>query len=131
VSALAALLRRPAEYGLAGMVAVVGPSVCGKSSLVRAGLIPILAREPDWSVLAPLLPGEDPVGSLALELAAEAVHLGRSWTLGEVRARLDHATGLSDLANELLVAASGPQRRRRLLLVVDQFEETLTRAAPP
>jgi TIR domain len=35
----------------------------------------------------------------------------------------------ADLADELLVAASGRHRRRRLLLVVDQFEETPTRAS--
>jgi ABC-type nitrate/sulfonate/bicarbonate transport system ATPase subunit len=27
---------------------VVGPSGCGKSSLVRAGLLPRMADEPDW-----------------------------------------------------------------------------------
>src|SRR5215475_6757593 len=48
---------RPAEGGL---VAVVGPSGCGKSSLVRAGLGPLLAAEPDWLVLPPLAPADDP-----------------------------------------------------------------------
>jgi WD40 repeat protein len=130
VAALAALLRSSAERAVGGIVTVVGPSGCGKSSLVRAGLLPAMAKEPGWSVLAPVLPGEDPVGALALELAAGAAHLGLPWSLGHVRAQLEDATGLAHLADELLVAASRQQRRRRLLLVVDQLEEMLTRASP-
>jgi Novel STAND NTPase 1/TIR domain len=130
IAALAALLRTPAERATGQIIAVVGPSGCGKSSLVRAGLLPVMAREPGWWVLSPVVPGEDPVGALARELAAEAVRLGRTWSVAEVRARLADAAGLADLADELLVAASGRQRRRRLLLVVDQFEETLTRTSP-
>src|SRR5262249_11490734 len=112
------------------IITVVGPSGCGKSSLVRAGLLPVMAQEPGWWVPAVVVPGEDPVGALARELAAEAARLGRPWTVGEVRARMAGAGGLAELADELLLAASGHQRRRRLLLVIDQFEETLTRASP-
>jgi Novel STAND NTPase 1/TIR domain len=130
VAALAALLRSPAEHAAGEIVTVVGPSGCGKSSLVRAGLVPAMAGEPGWWVLPPVVHGEDPVGALARELAAEAVRLGRAWTVEEVRARLAGVDGLAELGEELLVAASGRQRRRRLLLVVDQFEETLTRASP-
>ena len=112
------------------MITVVGPSGCGKSSLVRAGLLPAMAPEPGWWVLAPVVPGEDPVGALARELAAAAVAAGPGLVVEQVRARLEAPAGLADLADELLVAASGRQRRRRLLLVVDQFEEMLTRASP-
>jgi Novel STAND NTPase 1/TIR domain/WD domain, G-beta repeat len=130
IAALTALLRSPAEHTSGEVITVVGPSGCGKSSLVRAGLLPAMAREPGWLALAPVVPGEDPVGALARELATEAVRLGRSWTVDEVRARLAGAGGLAEVADELLVAASGRPRRRRLLLVVDQFEEMLTRASP-
>ncbi|MEX5632739.1 hypothetical protein [Parafrankia sp. FMc2] len=41
-----------------GLVVVVGPSGCGKSSLVAAGLGPVLAADPDWLVVAPVVPGE-------------------------------------------------------------------------
>ena len=115
---------------MVGVITVVGPSGCGKSSLVRAGLLPAMAREPGWAVLAPVLPGQDPVGALALELAAGAAQLSLPWSLEHVRAQLEDATGLARLADEFLVAASGQQRRRRLLLVVDQLEEVLTRASP-
>ena len=45
---LAKLLRSPAEQVGGAAVLVVGPSGCGKSSLVRAGLVPVMAGEPDW-----------------------------------------------------------------------------------
>ncbi|MBO1332681.1 AAA family ATPase [Streptomyces sp. VRA16 Mangrove soil] len=62
------LVRRlhPAVPGRAQrFVTVVGPSGSGKSSLVRAGLLPTLARRRGrWTVAAPFTPGADPVGSL-------------------------------------------------------------------
>ncbi|MFG2823286.1 AAA family ATPase [Kitasatospora sp. NPDC048365] len=51
-------------------VTVVGPSGSGKSSLVRAGLLPALARRRGrWSVAAPFSPGVGPVGTLQRRLA--------------------------------------------------------------
>ena len=55
-----------------GLLLVVGPSGCGKSSLVRAGLLPVMAFEPGWLTLPPVVPGADPVAALAGELAREA-----------------------------------------------------------
>jgi hypothetical protein len=128
VEALAGLLRSPAER-TGRVVLVVGPSGCGKSSLVRAGLVPVMAQEPGWWTLPPLVPGADPAAALARELAAGARELDLGWTVAQARDQLD-SSGLGALAEELLVAAPGPGRRRHLLLVVDQFEELLTQAAP-
>ncbi|MBX7555627.1 AAA family ATPase [Streptomyces sp. tea 10] len=51
-------------------VTVVGPSGSGKSSLVRAGLLPALARRRErWAVAAPFSPAVDPVGTLQRRLA--------------------------------------------------------------
>ncbi|MFD5704003.1 nSTAND1 domain-containing NTPase [Streptomyces lasiicapitis] len=59
-------------------VAVIGPSGSGKSSLVRAGLLPALAaRRGRWVVVPPFSPGADPVAGLASALAA-AVRGGRT-----------------------------------------------------
>jgi hypothetical protein len=66
---LAELLRSPAERTKGAALLVVGPSGCGKSSLVRAGLLPIMADEPGWWTLAPIVPGADPVAALVRELA--------------------------------------------------------------
>jgi Novel STAND NTPase 1/TIR domain len=125
VERLAGLVRSPAERAEQAVLLVVGPSGCGKSSLVRAGLVHVMADEPGWWTLAPMLPGADPVAALARELAAAAQRLGLDWTVAGVRRRLDD-DGLTGLADELLLAA----RARRLLVVVDQFEELLTQTPP-
>ncbi|MGB6161570.1 MAG: TIR domain-containing protein [Pseudonocardiaceae bacterium] len=121
---LAELLRSPAEQAKAAVLLVVGPSGCGKSSLVRAGLLHVMAQEPGWWMLPPILPGTDPVAALARELAAAARDSGLDWTIDHVHHQLaEH--GLVRLADELLLAA----RARRLLVVVDQFEELLTQTS--
>lgn len=121
---LAGLLRSPAQQAEGAVLLVVGPSGCGKSSLVRAGLGPVMAEEPGWWVLPPILPGADPVTSLARELTAAARQADLDWTLARVRNQLDQGD-LAQLAEELLaIAPDGP--RRHLLVVVDQFEELLT-----
>ncbi|MGH3822526.1 MAG: TIR domain-containing protein [Pseudonocardiaceae bacterium] len=125
---LAGLLRSPAAQAKAAVLLVVGPSGCGKSSLVRAGLLHVMADEPEWQTLPPILPGTDPVAALAWELAAAAQRSGLNWTLDHVHDQLTEQ-GLARLAGTLLLAK--PDRpRRRLLIVVDQFEELLTQTGP-
>ncbi|MBV9031315.1 MAG: TIR domain-containing protein, partial [Pseudonocardiales bacterium] len=122
---LAELLRSAAG---GSALLVVGPSGCGKSSLVRAGLLPVMAEEPGWRVLAPMLPGADPVGALVRVLAGSARRIGLDWTVEQVGHRLDDG-GLTGVADELLLAdPGGPQQH--LLVVVDQVEELLTQSAP-
>ena len=121
-------LRSPAVHGDGPVLLVVGPSGCGKSSLVRAGLLPVMAGEPGWWTLAPIVPGADPVAALIRELAAAARRMGQGWTVAKVHQQLADG-GLTGLVDELLLAVpGGPQRR--LLVVVDQFEELLTQTAP-
>ncbi|MGH3824220.1 MAG: toll/interleukin-1 receptor domain-containing protein [Pseudonocardiaceae bacterium] len=125
VQQLARLLRSPAERAERAVLLVVGPSGCGKSSLVRAGLLHVMAEEPGWCTLPPILPGTDPMAALVRQLAAAAQQVGLVWTVADIQHRLDHG-GLAGLADELLLAA----RARRLLVVVDQFEELLTQTSP-
>jgi WD40 repeat protein len=127
VQELAALLRSPAQPA-AGVVLLVGPSGCGKSSLVRAGLVPVMADDPGWGTVAPILPGRDPVGGLVRELTSAARRLGLGWSVAQVRGRVEGGD-LVELVDEILLAAP-LSRRRRLLLVVDQFEELLTQTPP-
>jgi WD40 repeat protein len=129
VEALAGLLRSPAEQAGRSVLLVVGPSGCGKSSLLRAGLLPVAAEEPGWWTLAPFAPGAHPDAALTRELAVGARQVGLDWTLAQVRERLGEGR-LSELADELLLAAPGEVRRRHLLVVVDQLEELLTQATP-
>ena len=149
VRALADLLRSPALGAEGRLVAVVGPSGCGKSSLVRAGLVPAMLADPGWWALPPVLPGTDPVAALAGAFTECGRDLGLPWTVEEVARRLatgptgeptgeptgavapdpGSRPGLAMLAGEVLAAAP-VGHRNRLLIVIDQFEELLTRAAP-
>ncbi|HEV7450916.1 MAG TPA: toll/interleukin-1 receptor domain-containing protein, partial [Pseudonocardiaceae bacterium] len=123
VDDLVRLLRSLGKRGEGQIVVVVGPSGCGKSSLVRAGLLPAMADEPGWATLAPFVPGTDPVAALSQELAHDA----RS-TPSQIRQQLDEDNGLVLTVENLLRAGTSPPRRR-LLVVIDQFEEILTRSS--
>jgi hypothetical protein len=111
VEQLAGLVRSPAERAEGAVLLVVGPSEWGKSSLVRAGLLHVMAGEPGWRTLDPMVLGADPVAGLVRELAAAAQQLGLDWTVAGVGHRLDDG-GLRGLADELLLVA----RARRLLV---------------
>ncbi|HKR48300.1 MAG TPA: TIR domain-containing protein, partial [Pseudonocardiaceae bacterium] len=123
VNDLVRLLRSLGERGEGQIVVVVGPSGCGKSSLIRAGLVPAMADEPGWATLAPFVPSTDPVAALSQELA----HAARS-TPSQIRQYLDEDNGWFRTVEDLLLAGPSPPRRR-LLIVIDQFEEILTRSS--
>jgi WD40 repeat protein len=117
-------LRSPAERGVAEILTIVGPSGCGKSSLLRAGVLPRVAAEDYWLPLAPILPGTDPVGSLARALAALIRDRGIGVDVTGLRTDLQR-DGLRAVATDLLLAA-GVAVDCKVLLVIDQFEELLT-----
>jgi hypothetical protein len=59
------------ERGSPGLIMTLGASGSGKSSLVRAAVIPRLRRLEDrWIVVEPMRPGADPYGALAKSLFA-------------------------------------------------------------
>jgi WD40 repeat protein/DNA-binding SARP family transcriptional activator len=119
-------------------LAVLGASGSGKSSLVRAGLVPALRRgalpgADTWPVIV-VRPGHDPLGGLAAQLAGLAAHLGGSASpVGGAR-RPDPATLTARLragGRHLHELVEGLLRDRRgdgarLLVVVDQLEELFT-----
>jgi hypothetical protein len=99
-------------------VAIVGRSGCGKSSLVRAGLFPVLdageqlGRPP---LVAIMRPGHDPVNALADAVSHALAH--QHFDEGE------RADGSNP---QTLLRLLGDEARRRdvsYTLVVDQFEE--------
>lgn len=107
---------------------VIGSSGCGKSSLVRAGMIPSLhggymaGTGSSWRV-ALMRPGNDPIGNLAMALSESDI-LGQQAGISESSSVLTEVTlrrsnlGLVDCVR----LASLPQEDN-LLIVVDQFEE--------
>ncbi len=107
------------------LVLVIGPSGCGKSSLVRAGLAPHLAADPQWLVLPPLVPAArekaTALSSLASLLAVEGRRRGLAWRTDALVDALDDPGEITRLLEVLLDAAGA----RRLLLIVDQAEELL------
>src|SRR5438093_5995699 len=68
-------------------IPVVGASGSGKSSLVLAGLVPRLRRQPDWVIADPITPGSQPT----LALAATMIKAGARPTVKDLRARIESA----------------------------------------
>ncbi|MCC3772015.1 helix-turn-helix domain-containing protein, partial [Streptomyces sp. UNOC14_S4] len=125
-AALIAQLTR--HLGGAGPLLVVAPSGTGKSSLLRAGLIPALARgvlpAPGAGTWRPVLltPGEHPVGEL-LALLARATGAAHSELSG---AWADSPQRFAATVRDRTGQTTGATAPVRLALVVDQFEELFT-----
>ncbi len=105
-------------------LAVIGASGSGKSSLVRAGLIPSLRRSAlpgseTWTIDV-LTPRAHPLESLAARLLRVSPGGAMQRTLDELRT--DPRT--LHLATSLALADA--PREARLLWVIDQFEEVFT-----
>src|SRR5579871_4677520 len=109
-------------------LSVIGTSGSGKSSLVRAGLIPALqggfmaGAGSSWRI-ATFRPAGDPIGNLATALSDPTV-LGSDPELAATQRVLIEATlrrGTLGLVDAIRQAMLPPQHN--VLIVVDQFEE--------
>ncbi len=116
------LVQRLGESGeWSRFLAVVGPSGSGKSSLVKAGLIPAvwcgeLEGSEKWFVVE-MVPGSRPLDELEVALTRVA-----STQTGNLHEQLKRdAFGLIRAVNMTL-----PDDGSELLLVIDQFEEVFT-----
>src|SRR3989442_1201359 len=119
-----ALVSEDKSQPCARLLAVVGPSGSGKSSVVMAGLLPRLreGRLPgseQWAYLDPIVPGARPIEALTLALSE---HLPDK-SLKAIREDLedDAARGL-----HLLATRFAKRLGTKVLLFVDQFEELFT-----
>jgi hypothetical protein len=112
------------------VIAVVGPSGIGKSSFVRAGVVPALKRSgEDWKAYV-IRPGRSPLAALAATVAQ--VGATGSGSQGSV---VQEATQERDLVARLVaepghagsvLRAAARRHNRRILVLVDQFEEIFT-----
>ena len=106
-------------------LAVIGASGSGKSSLVRAGMTPLLAKGEaisgsDRWLLRIVTPTARPLQALAARLTADAESVRAQITLEDDLRR--EPRSLDRYISRLVTEASA----ERLLLVVDQFEELFT-----
>ena len=102
-------------------LAVIGPSGSGKSSLVKAGVLPALRHgsipgSENW-FYAEMVPGEVPLE----ELAAALLSVSTSPLPGVVDLLRENEQGLADGVKWAL-----PTEESKLLLMIDQFEEVFT-----
>ena len=125
-------LNRMQRLGAGRALIVLGSSGSGKSSLVRAGLLPRLRRSADrWLVLPTLRPQGAPIRELAIALAAAFKDAGAPRDWREIRDNLSQAVAASppkaevlvELAVELLVESG--KREASILITIDQTEELL------
>ncbi|WP_420632137.1 WD40 repeat domain-containing protein [Candidatus Leptofilum sp.] len=109
------------------LTAVVGPSGSGKSSVVFAGLVPVLRQQGKWLVVK-FRPGERPFHALASVLLPHLdPTLSKVDQLAETK-KLATRLLASDLTlADILPTVLGQQPpETRLLLIADQFEELFT-----
>ncbi|MEM9494096.1 MAG: AAA family ATPase, partial [Myxococcota bacterium] len=112
---------------------VVGPSGVGKSSLIRAGVIPALKQQGErWHAII-VRPGRQPIDALAsaaMEVITPSSAADAALSEGEAvrRVRATQAARLRERPGELgeQLRAWALVHRRRLLLLIDQFEELYT-----
>lgn len=113
------------------LVAVIGPSGSGKSSVVFAGLVKRLRDAGNWQIVD-FRPGSRPLFALATALVSQKeAHLSRTDRLRSIRNLASDLgqceNGLRDLVDDIKTE----DLSKRLLLVADQFEELYTLCRDP
>lgn len=111
------------------LVALVGASGSGKSSVARAGLAPTLRRDKNtaWEIVS-FVPGENPLKGLAAALLPllepKMTAVDRLEEINKCVGKLaDKKITLLDLVSDAITKQPGTDR---LLLIVDQWEELYT-----
>ncbi len=132
-----ALLNRLQQFGGPRLTFMLGSSGSGKSSLMRAGLLPRLKRDQRWVVVEPFRPLKAPFDELAAVLSkrfSQIPHAGKGTPrdVASIRDRIrweEHDTKKSveaflELIKELREKAGS--REATVLMMIDQCEELLT-----
>jgi hypothetical protein len=99
------------RLGVNRFVAVIGASGSGKSSIVRAGLLPILRADDEWRTFDPMIPGAHPLNSVAAVL------------------RIDDKDGFAERCKKdekHFVRVLNETGKKPAIFIIDQFEELFT-----
>lgn len=134
------LLNRLQQFGGPRLTLMLGASGSGKSSLMRAGLLPRLKRDPRWIVIEPFRPLNAPFDELAHVLSKRFTQVteakgGAAIDAAYLRERIrcderetkQAADAFLELIRELRERAGS--REATVLLMIDQCEELLAGAA--
>lgn len=101
------------------LTVVSGASGTGKSSVIKAGLLPILRKE-GWELLPVIRPGKEPMQVLKEELPDLSELLSPETKLLSIQKELD----------ALMTNSSIPQKSensdKKYLLIIDQYEELIS-----
>lgn len=135
-----ALLNRLQQFGGPRLTLMLGASGSGKSSLMRAGLLPRLKRDQQWVVIEPFRPLKAPFDELATVMSQRSAQLPQAGKLARsdmasIRDRIrweEHDSKHSvdaflELLKEMREAAEA--REATVLLMIDQYEELLNLGA--
>ncbi|MEO1447682.1 MAG: AAA family ATPase, partial [Cyanobacteria bacterium J06635_11] len=106
------------------LTVVLGASGTGKSSLVKAGLLPLLAERPEFQVLPVMRPGNRSLRSLAVACAQLVA-------ADEARVLIRQFAEDEDALVRIVGRWRQAHPNQKLLLVVDQTEELITQATSP
>jgi tetratricopeptide (TPR) repeat protein len=114
--------------GGARFLLVIGASGAGKSSLLKAGVLPQLARRrSQWLLLPVMRPEKAPLEAFSKALAQ---HLGQENDWRALHDDLSGTDAVSRIEQIIKDLRAGEGRAATVLLPIDQFEELFTVAEP-
>lgn len=112
------------------LVAVIGPSGSGKSSVVFAGLLPRLRESGNWHIVS-FRPGDRPLHALAAALISHnSPQMSLSDRFREIPKMANYLQQQKDALRNI-VDQIVTEKGTRLLLIADQFEELYTLVPEP
>jgi WD40 repeat protein len=107
------------------VLVISGGSGSGKSSLLRAGLIPRLRRKPEWVVVSPFEVAREPVRNLLERLGETLAGLSTSMDSFDLTKPADDPKALAEVLDEMLRRLEPASPGAWVLLPLDQAEALL------